>query len=290
MLSKPIVSLAIVGVLVGGCSNTQGPPSEPPAPKPQAASQGQRNTQGLETKRDVPAATGAMPKLEKPKDPKEACGQVIVVAWKGAAHAGPQIAVDKPQAQQRAVQLLTRAIGGADFAALARQSSDASASKLRGGIIGTYKIDEWPQLHLPIRDTVFGLMVNQVTDELVETPYGYAIVRRCPVERAHARHILVRFQGAKRAEATVTRGKVEAKQLAEKIRAEVNAPGADFAAIAQKRSEDSSATKGGDIGNPARGMLAPPFEEALFALKPGETSGVVETEFGFHIIQRLPGP
>jgi peptidyl-prolyl cis-trans isomerase SurA len=285
-MSSPVkIALAIIFSLINGCNNAQEPPSEPPPPPAQSAPRGQPGAKKLEAKGDN-LETGSL-KPEKPQDPSEACGQVIVVAWKGASHAGPHIVADKPQARERAQRLLALAKTGPDFATLARQNSDAASSGRRGGMIGTYKIDKWPQIHLPIRDTVFSLMVRQIADEPVETPYGYVIVRRCPVERVHTRHILVRYKGANNAAATLARTREEAKKLAEQIRAEVTAPGADFAKLAKERSEDNSARNGGDIGSPARGMLAPAFEDALFSLKPEEISPVIETEYGFHIIQRL---
>lgn len=64
--------------------------------------------------------------------------------------------------------------------------------------------------------------------------------------------------------------------------------GADFAELARRNSDDpGSAVKGGDLGEARRGFFVRDFEEAVFALKPGETSGIVETEFGFHIIRLL---
>jgi parvulin-like peptidyl-prolyl isomerase len=284
MWSKAKKVVSLIFFIFGACSSPHEPPSEPPAAA--RAPLGRSGAPQSDLERDTEVKP-TPPKLEKPEDPSEACAQIIVVAWKGAAHAGPQIIGDKQQARERATQLLARAKKGADFASLARQSSDGSASGPRGGHIGTYKLDQWPEVHKPIRETVFSLMVNQIADDLVQAPYGYAIVRRCPVERVHTRHILVRYQGAKRSESSVTRTREQAKALAEQIRVDAIKPEADFAKLATERSEDSSAAKGGDIGSPARAMLAPPFEDALFALKPGEISGVVETEFGFHVIQRL---
>jgi len=63
--------------------------------------------------------------------------------------------------------------------------------------------------------------------------------------------------------------------------------GADFEALAKKQSEDGSAERGGDLGSVGRGLFAPSYESAAFALKPGEVSAVVESDFGFHIIQRI---
>src|SRR5262249_18207348 len=63
------------------------------------------------------------------------------------------------------------------------------------------------------------------------------------------------------------------------------APGS-FAALAKKYSDDpGSAQKGGDLGYFSRGMMVPTFEDAVFRLKPNEISGLVESEFGVHIIK-----
>ena len=97
-----------------------------------------------------------------------------------------------------------------------------------------------------------------------------------------------RYRGAKNAGDDVTRSKSAAEALAREIHAQVTATGADFAAIARERSEDSSAARGGDVGNVGRGRLAAAYEAAAFALPTDGISGVVESEFGYHVIQRLP--
>ena len=93
-------------------------------------------------------------------------------------------------------------------------------------------------------------------------------------EQVRARHILVAGTDA------------ESKAKAEKILADLKA-GGDFASLAKEHSADkSNADQGGDLGFFARGKMVPEFETAAFTLaKAGDLSGVVETKFGFHIIQ-----
>lgn len=78
-----------------------------------------------------------------------------------------------------------------------------------------------------------------------------------------------------------------ARERADRLLSELRQPDADFVAIAKAQSADpSSAPKGGDLGFFARGRMMESFENAAFALqKPGEISGLVETDFGIHIIQ-----
>lgn len=220
-------------------------------------------------------------------DPNEACAQVIVVAYAGAAHAADTVTRDEAAARARAEELRQRVDApGADFAAIARAESDAASSGPRGGLIGTYTRDDWPAAHDAIKAAVFTLQVGQTT-EVLEAPYGFVVARRCPVEKIHTRHILVRYRGARNAPDDITRTKEAARALAAEIKNALAAPGADFAAIARDRSEDASAERGGDLGEVGRGRLAPEYEAAAFALTPNQISDPIETEFGFHIIQRL---
>lgn len=77
----------------------------------------------------------------------------------------------------------------------------------------------------------------------------------------------------------------DARKRAEEVLADVQKGEKTFEALAQEFSEDSSASVGGDVGYFGRGEMVKPFEDAAFALQPGETSGIVESEFGFHIIR-----
>jgi len=95
-------------------------------------------------------------------------------------------------------------------------------------------------------------------------------------EEVEASHILIRFGDDKEA----------AKAKAEAILADLK-NGADFATVAKEKSEDpGSGAKGGDLGRFGRGRMVKPFEDAAFALtKPGQLSGLVESQFGYHILK-----
>jgi peptidyl-prolyl cis-trans isomerase D len=82
--------------------------------------------------------------------------------------------------------------------------------------------------------------------------------------------------------------KAKARQQAETLLAQVKAHPDQFAQIAEKNSQDpGSASKGGDLGYFSRGMIAggQAFDDAAFGLKKGETSGIVQTDFGYHILE-----
>ncbi|MES3038455.1 MAG: SurA N-terminal domain-containing protein [Bdellovibrionota bacterium] len=97
-------------------------------------------------------------------------------------------------------------------------------------------------------------------------------------EQVHAQHILVM---TKQGEASA---ETKALEKIKKIQSEVNPQ--NFAAMAQKHSDDpGSAKKGGDLGFFTKGKMDPEFEKVAFSLKPGEVSQPVKTEFGYHLIK-----
>jgi hypothetical protein len=106
-------------------------------------------------------------------------------------------------------------------------------------------------------------------------------------ESATASHILIRYAGSMRSGPDMTRSKEDAKKLAEEIDQKAKAPGADFAALADQYTEDPSGKgRGGKLGTFGRGRMVKEFDDATFSLQPGGVSDVVETAFGFHVIQR----
>jgi peptidyl-prolyl cis-trans isomerase D len=115
----------------------------------------------------------------------------------------------------------------------------------------------------------------------VKTYYEQNNTRFAVEERRRASHILI--AAAKDAKADV---KATAKAKAEALLAEVKKTPANFAELAKKNSEDpGSGERGGDLDFFTRAAMVKPFSDAAYALKQGEISGVVESDFGFHIIQ-----
>lgn len=98
-------------------------------------------------------------------------------------------------------------------------------------------------------------------------------------ETVKASHILIGADNTASAD-----DKKKAREKAEKLRKEL-AGGADFATLAKGNSTCPSSQQGGDLGFFGKGQMVPPFEKAALALKPGEISDVVETQFGYHIIK-----
>jgi peptidyl-prolyl cis-trans isomerase C len=100
-------------------------------------------------------------------------------------------------------------------------------------------------------------------------------------ETVHARHILI---GKKTGDDEKT--KAEKKAKAELLRKQL-VDGGDFADLAAKNSDCPSKTSGGDLGSFSRGQMVKPFEDAAFSQKVNAIGPVVETDFGYHIIQVL---
>ena len=238
-----------------------------------------------ETETEAEVNTEDPPEVAAP-DPGEACARAVVVAWQGAAHAADTVTRSKEEAQARAESLLARVRAGESIIELARAESDAASSGPRGGLLGTYERADWPAVHEVLAPALFATSVGSATD-VIEAEYGYAFAYRCAVEKAHTRHILIRYAGARNAGEEVERSKGEARAAAVAIRGGAVMAGVDFEALARQHSEDASAERGGDIGSVGRGRMAEAYEEAAFALEVGGVSEVVETEFGYHVIQRV---
>jgi peptidyl-prolyl cis-trans isomerase D len=143
-----------------------------------------------------------------------------------------------------------------------------------------FKAPEQAQIEYVVLDLDALGKSAKVSDDELRKAYSADIARYTTPEERRASHILIKAeQGASAAD------RAKAKSRAETLLAEVRKSPAAFAELARKNSEDpGSAAKGGDLDFFARGAMVKPFEDTVFALKKGEISGVVQSDFGYHII------
>ena len=186
------------------------------------------------------------------------------------------------QRHRRAVLALSELRRGANFAQVAATYSDAPDA-LQGGNLGWRPAARLPQL---FQETLEKLQPGEVSD-ILRSPNGFHIVKLLEkrgkaaaggVQQTHVRHILVRAREGL--------SEAEARERLKKLRAQIES-GADFAEVAKNNSEDSSASKGGDLGWVAPGDTVPEFERAMNSLKDGEVSEPIQTPFGWHLVQVL---
>jgi len=188
-------------------------------------------------------------------------------------------------ARARAEKARAEALAGADFAKLAATYSDGPDA-LKGGELGWRSTARLPDLFTAALKT---MQVNGISPVL-RSPAGFHILKLLgrreaggaagpPVKQTHVRQILIRTNQAV--------SDADAKRTLENLRERIVRGGADFAELARVHSEDGSAARGGDLGWLYPGDTAPDFARAMDALKPGEISQPVKTQFGWHLIQVL---
>ncbi|MGB7501959.1 MAG: SurA N-terminal domain-containing protein [Azonexus sp.] len=157
--------------------------------------------------------------------------------------------------------------------------------KLADGAVRKFYDDNSKQFEMPEQAKVEFVVMSMetigaqltVSDAEIKAWYDGHMDRYQQAEERRASHILI---GSEKI------GKDKAKAKAEEILKEVRKNPAAFADLARKNSDDpGSAAKGGDLGYFGRGMMVKPFEDTTFTLKDGEISGIVESDFGFHIIK-----
>jgi len=214
----------------------------------------------------------------------EAAAAHILVWYRGCKDAPDTVSRTRSAAEDRARRIAVLAREpGADFAELARRYSDDPLAARSGGYLGIVQRGE---LDLAFELALFALAPGEVS-HVVETEYGWHVIQRQAIRRAHARHILIAWRGADRATEAVTRTKEQARALAAEVRLRAAAPDADLCTLARQFSDDAgNSTECGDLGVVLPGWLPADLEAELFRLRPGQVSPVVESPFGFHIAWR----
>lgn len=234
---------------------------------------------------ETPKPAEAPKPMEAPKPasnlPEQMAANHILFAYKGATRAKPEVTRSKEDAEKAAKAALDKLKGGTKFEELASAESDCP-SKTRGGNLGAFPSR---MMHPKFSEAAAKLADGALSD-VVETPFGYHIIRRNKLELMRASHILYMYKGGRGAQPSVTRSKEEAQKAAEAALAKIKG-GGKLEDIASKESDCPSKARGGDLGSFGKGQMVPAFEEMVVSLKGGElASKIVETPFGYHVIKR----
>lgn len=244
------------------------PPPPPPPPKPQAT---------------TPAIMGL--------------AQILVRVPEGSSE--EEIKALRAKAQG----LLARVRKGEKFEDVAKASSDGPEAS-RGGDMGVRPLNGWPDLFLK---GVAGVPDGRISN-IIQSPNGFHILKvigraggappapkpqpqakpapgspggpvpqgPMPVQQTQARHILIKT--------TAVVNDENARTRLENIRERIVQGGESFSDMAKRFSNDASAPQGGVLGWLNPGETVPPFEKAMNALKEGEVSQPVQSQFGWHLI------
>ena len=223
---------------------------------------------------------------ERPNiDPtQEASAQHILIRYAGARRAGADVTRTKEEARTRAGEVLSKARAGGDFDALVAEYSEEPRAAERKGSLGIFR----PGRMVPEFDrAVFAMEVGAISD-VVETAFGFHVIKRLPIERVSAQHILIMHKDSMRVPEGITRTKAEAMTRAREVLRKARARNADFTALAREYTDEPLRPGGtpGDLGRFGRGQMVPEFDTAVFAMQVGQISDIVETPFGYHVIKR----
>jgi peptidyl-prolyl cis-trans isomerase D len=165
-----------------------------------------------------------------------------------------------------------------DFKTTDEDSTFAMANSDMQNAYGTYNVGSLPNFVKP-EDLQKGNVIGPFIDGNSFKVVKISDIKKDTIYSARASHILVKWENE------TPEAKNAAKEKARGILKDIKG-GADFAAKARQFGTDGTATRGGDLGWFSTGKMVKPFEDAVFkATKPGLLNDVVETDFGYHIIQ-----
>ncbi|MBT8377798.1 MAG: peptidylprolyl isomerase [Ignavibacteria bacterium] len=187
------------------------------------------------------------------------------------------------EASQKAASMLDSIKNGASFEKTAEIFSDDKFSATSGGDIYFVTAGLLPY---EFEDAMYELQEGEVYPEPVKTQYGYHLIkvtkRQPRIPKIRARHILISYMNED--------GELDsaaAKSTADSVLALIN-EGQDFDALVKRFTDDTGTKdKVGDLGFFERRMMVKEFDEVAFSLEVGEISGLVQSNFGYHIIKLM---
>ena len=213
----------------------------------------------------------------------------LIVTYAGAKLAPAEVTRTRDEALQRVKMVATVAqMSGEHFPELAIKYSDRALVPDNGATPALIERGSGA-LDPKVEQAAFALAIGEVSNP-IETEGGFVIVRREATPpggptQVVARHILIAYRGATRADEKITRSKEQAHALAEQVARDAKS-GKDWQELWEQNSNEPGGQNGGDLGTFGRGQMVPAFEHAVFGMAVGQISDPVETPFGFHVIQR----
>lgn len=216
----------------------------------------------------VPLATG----LPEPAESTYAATHVLV-SFAGARGAPADVRRSREEALELARALYLRAEAGEPLEQLARCCSDDPTGR-RGGTLGAYRVGTLE----PAFERAVASVEERALAPLVETSWGFHVIRRDPVHSWSADQVWVSWSGARLG--AVPRTRAEAEARIREARDALN-QGLPFEEVVLRWSEADER-----LGPVGPGQLEAPLEQALKSLRPGEVSDVVESAYGFHLLRR----
>ncbi len=186
---------------------------------------------------------------------------------------------DTLSAYNQALNVIDRLKAGEDFAKVADETSADQSVVRNHGYLGWFTA---LQLVWPFEKAMYELPLNEISTP-IKSNYGYHIIkvhnRRAAWGQVNARHIM-KMCSDRLPQETQDKKYQEMVEIKKRLDA-----GEDFATLAMELSDDKgSAQKGGDLGWFGIGRMVKEFEKTAFALDSGETSEIIKTQFGYHII------
>jgi parvulin-like peptidyl-prolyl isomerase len=167
-----VIALLLAAVTLPACSSLTEPVPTVIVPQPREPKAKEPEVRPAETAQAAPAPT-PQPVEAAPSGEQVAASHVLI-AYQGAMRAAPTITRTQDEAKKRAEQILARARKGEDFAKLASEASDDPSAKMNSGSLGKFTRERMVK---PFADAAFALKPGSVS-ELVETPFGYHVIKR----------------------------------------------------------------------------------------------------------------
>jgi len=229
--------------------------------------------------RQLAASQGMTPEMLEARVRRDLSNQQVLASLQASAVASQRQTDTALQAYLQRREIQIQRFEPATFAAKV-QVTDADLEKFYQTQTDRFRSPESADVEYLVLDAAALAKNIQLPEQDIKTYYEQNLQRLSGQEQRRASHILI--NAAKDAPAAE---REKARTKADGLLADVRKDPKSFAQLARKNSDDpGSASNGGDLDFFAKGAMVKSFEDAVFALKKGEISAVVESEFGFHII------